>query len=142
MREKRRNIWDLLGFIVGLAMILAGIVFLATPAETYSTRTPDSASFGADFYTYQYDATRATAQNAAVTANNLRELGGKLAAYSGTFFLAAGALTAIHYGKRTFVPKQGEEAPEVPVQPEETTTATEEMPPVSEEQPQAAPPEE
>ena len=133
MQAKRKNIWDLLGFVVGLAMILAGIVFLATPADTYSTRTPDSASFGADFYTYQYDATRAAAQNAAVTANNLRELGGKLAAYSGTFFLAAGALTAIHYGKRTFVPKEPGEAPETPVPPEE-------IPPVEAEAAQPAEP--
>lgn len=133
MQAKRKNIWDVLGFVVGLALVLAGIVFLATPAETYSTHSPDMASFGADFYTYQYDATRDAALNAAVTANNLRELGGKLAVYSGTFFLAAGALTAIHYGRRCFVPKEPGEASEIPAQPED-------VPPVTEENGQAAEP--
>ena len=116
MQGKRKNIWDLLGVVVGLALVLAGIVFLATPAETYSTRSTDVASFGADFYTYQYDATRAAAQNAGATANNLRELGGKLATYSGTFFLAAGALTIIHYGRRCFA-VGAPAAPEAPVVP-------------------------
>ena len=118
MQAKRKNIWDLLGFIVGLALALAGIVFLATPAETYSTHSPDMASFGADFYTYQYDATRDAALNAAVTANNLRELGGKLAVYSGVFFMAAGALTIIHYGRRCFA-VGAPAAPEAPAVPED-----------------------
>ena len=95
--------WNLIGAILGLVVILVGLVFMFTPADSYSTKTTDYATFGGDYYTYQYDATRAVASNAAITANNLRELGGKLAVYAGTFFMVLGALISLNYGKKLLV---------------------------------------
>lgn len=95
--------WNLIGVILGLAVIVVGLVFMFTPAHSYSTNSTDYATFGADYYTYQYSATRTVASNAAVTANNLRELGEKLAVYAGTFFMILGALISLNYGKKLLV---------------------------------------
>lgn len=104
---KNAKTWNLAGFAVGILAIILGIVFLTSPADTYETTSPGrDTTFGADFYTYEYSATRAAASNAAITANNLRELGGKLALYSGFLFILAGALTAVHFGKAYFTAEQ------------------------------------
>lgn len=89
-----------MGIIIGIAMILMGLIFAMTPPESYSTETADYASFGADYYTYQYEATKIVARNAAVTANNIRELGEELALYFGVAFMFAGALVVVNYGKK------------------------------------------
>ncbi len=99
---KKENLWHLIGVGIGIVMIIVGIVFACAPAESYSTKSADYASFGADFYTYQYEATRYAVTNTAVTANNLREIGGRLAAYFGTGFIFAGALVILNYGKKLF----------------------------------------
>lgn len=96
---KNERIWNLIGCVLGAVIIVVGIVFATTPAHSYSTNGTDRAKFGADFYTYTYDGIRAAANNTAVTANNLREIGGKLALYSGFLFMAMGALVVIHFGK-------------------------------------------
>ena len=98
----KNNIWDWVGFAIGIFAIVLGIVFLVTPPDSYYTTSADRASFGGDFYTYQYDATRIAAGNAAVTANNIRELGIVLSKYSGFAFMIAGMLILVHYGKKCF----------------------------------------
>lgn len=98
----KNKIWDYLGLCVGIFAIVVGIVFLLTPPDSYYTSSADVASFGADYYTYQYDATRIVASNAAVAANNIRELGVALSNYSGFFFIITGMLVLIHYGKICF----------------------------------------
>ena len=103
---KKERTWNLIGFVAGMILILVGIVYIATPADHYYTSSTDSAAFGADFYTYEYRATQAAASNAAVAANNLRELGGKLALYNGTLFMVLGLGFALHYGKLVFVEKE------------------------------------
>ena len=122
-----KKIWNIVGAAIGVVVIIMGIVFAATPANTYSTDSADTASFGADFYTYQYKATKIVAQNAAVTANNLREVGEKMALYAGMAFIVAGLLITLHFVKElTSMPKA---APQfvavqpspVPVQPQVTT---------------------
>lgn len=123
--------WNLVGTGLGLLVIIVGLIFMFTPAEHYYTSSTDYAAFGADFYTYQYDATRAAASNAAVTANNLRELGHKLATYAGTFFMIMGALISLNYGKKLAlccaaapaevsaeIPAEIDELPELEVAPE------------------------
>lgn len=101
----KNKIWDWLGLCVGIfaIAIVIGIVFLSSPPDAYRTSSTDVASFGADYYTYQYDATRIVASNAAVTANNIRELGIALSRYSGYSFIIVGILILIHYGKICFV---------------------------------------
>ena len=99
---KKESLWNLIGLILGLAIVIAGVIFAAAPADSYHTSSPKSAEFGADFYTYQYDATRIAADNAAVTANNIRELGHAIALYTGFSFIFAGLLIAVHFGKKVF----------------------------------------
>lgn len=126
MREKT---WSLIGMAVGLIVILIGFVFMATPADSYTTESTDYASFGADYYTYEYDATRAAASNAAVTANNLRELSSKLALYSGMFFVVLGVLIVLPNAKRYFCSLSGqviESSAEEKLSPDELTPANEE----------------
>lgn len=81
--------------LLGIAMIFYGWYVQGNPAESYSTTTTDYASFGGDFYTYEYKATRAAASNAATTANNIRELGIKQAEYVGIGFIFAGILVLL-----------------------------------------------
>lgn len=97
--QKTGKIWNILGLILGFAVVVMGIVLIFTPAHSFSASSADYASFGADFYSYQYDATRIAAGNAAVTANNIRELGGKLALYAGLAFVITGLLIVLHYAK-------------------------------------------
>lgn len=99
---KNKKTWDLIGAILGIIILIVGIVFMASPPDHYYTDSADYASFGADFYTYQYKATRVVAGNTAVTANNLREMGIAQANYFGFLFIAVGALTVVHYGKKFF----------------------------------------
>ena len=115
-----KKTWDLIGAILGIVILIAGIVFMSSAPDSYSTKTTDYATFGADFYTYQYDATRAVASNAAVTANNLREMGEAQAKQFGFLFMIIGALTVVHYGKKYFTDYVHEvvAVPEAPVAPE------------------------
>ena len=99
---KNKRTWDLIGVILGIVILIAGIAFMKSPPESYSTTSTDYATFGGDFYTYEYKATRAAASNAAVTANNIRELGATMAKCFGFLFVAIGSLTTVYYGKKYF----------------------------------------
>ena len=96
---KKEKMFNLIGIILGIAIIIAGISIMKNPAETWSTSSVDSYRFGADFYTEQYAATRAAAHNAAATARNIDSLGGKLAQYAGLAFIFSGALVCLTYVK-------------------------------------------
>ncbi len=96
---KKEKILNLIGIVLGIAIIIAGISIMKNPAETWSTSSVDSCRFGADFYTEQYAATRAAAHNAAATARNIDSLGEKLAQYAGLAFIFSGALVCLTYGK-------------------------------------------
>lgn len=96
---KKEKIFSLLGILLGIAIIIAGISIMKNPAETWLTDSVDSYRFGADFYTEQYAATKAAAHNAAVTARNIDSLGEKLAQYVGLAFIFSGALVCLTYGK-------------------------------------------
>lgn len=109
---KKESFWNLIGCILGVVVFLVGVVICVTPPDSYSTSSTDYATFGADFYTYQYEATRAVASNAAVTANNLREMGHAQAHYAGVLFMVIGLLTTISYGKKYFTDLPNEAQPE------------------------------
>ena len=96
---KKEKTFNLIGIILGIAIIIAGISIMKNPADTWSTSSVDSYRFGADFYTEQYAATRAAAHNAATTARNIDSLGEKLAQYAGLAFIFSGALVCLTYGK-------------------------------------------
>ena len=91
VKVKREKIFNIIGVVAGIILIILGIYFLDTPAEYYITNTPNAVEFGADFYTYEHEATVAAAKNAAVTANNLREFSGKVTVYYGTTIIILGA---------------------------------------------------
>lgn len=103
MRLKSVKFWNMVGVIAGIAIIILGIVLACTPADSYVTSTSKDVKFGADYYTYQYEASRNAAGNAAVAANNLREVGEKLALYAGLLFIVIGLLTTIKYAKKYFL---------------------------------------
>lgn len=116
---KEEKTWNLIGCILGIVVIIAGIYFAASPADSYSTSSVRDASFGGDFYTYVYDGVRTAVDNTAVTANNIRELGAMLALYSGALFVVLGALIEIHFAKLLLVEKTPEAADSPSAAPQE-----------------------
>lgn len=96
--NKAAKILNIVGIVLGIAMILIGIIFINNPPMSFNTISAKDASFGADFYTYQYEVTGYAVRNTAVTANNIRELGEKIALYAGTFFAMCGAFIALFFG--------------------------------------------
>lgn len=97
---RKEKTWVVIGLLLGIVVVVVGIVFMATPAAEYGTNTPEYASFGADYYTYQYDATRDAAINIGVVADNLRAMSAKLALYAGFGFVVLGLLLCLHYGQK------------------------------------------
>lgn len=94
-----KKIINIIGALLGIVIVITGIVFVSNPALSFYTESADDVSFGGDFYTYQYKATKEAVHNTAVTANNIRELGEKIAGYAGTAFIFGGILCIIHFAK-------------------------------------------
>ena len=103
MNLKTAKTWNLIGIVLGIIVLLVGIFFISNPPTAYYTMSPETATFGSDFYTYQYDATRDAAMNTATTANNIRELGGMLAIYNGCEFIVGGLLIILHFARNYFL---------------------------------------
>ena len=110
---KKRNVFNLVGIVISVAAIIVGIIIIFSPAESYSTKSVDYAAFGGDYYTEEYAATRAAVGNTAVTANNIRELGGKLALYVGLMFVFGGAYAGVLFTKWFFDEKEALQTVEV-----------------------------
>lgn len=51
------------GMVVGVAILVSGLYMAFGFSSSFNGKTPEDASFGADFYTFQYEATQITAQN-------------------------------------------------------------------------------
>ena len=140
----KKRIFNIAGAAIGLIAVLMGIIIIFCPADSYTTFRPDDVSFGADYYTYEYEATRYAALNAGITANNLRELGQSIAFYAGAAFVIAGLLILVNYlGKLLCVeeatPVIAEATPIAEALPEEVipTVEAEETDAVAEEVPAA-----
>lgn len=100
---RSEKIWHGLGCGLSVLMIIVGIVFALTPPQSYRTETAENnVSFGADFYTYEYEATQIAGSNSAVTANNLREIGTAQAHYVGAAFVAVGLFSLLHFARKLF----------------------------------------
>lgn len=97
-----KKLWNLIGIILGLSILIFGLVLSGKEPYRYSSAGTDYATFGGDFYTYEYHATCAAAQNAAATASFLEDLVDflMLALSGGT--IAAGALITVIFGKKFF----------------------------------------
>ena len=100
---KKERTWNLIGFICGIIIILIGILFATQKIDfSYSFPSAKDAEFGADYYTYQYSATRTVAQNTSATVRYLDYMALRQAAFFGFAFIVTGLLTTVHYGKKTF----------------------------------------
>ena len=97
-----KKLWNLIGIILGISILIFGLVLSGKEPYRYSSANTDYATFGGDFYTYEYHATCAAAQNAAATASFLEDLVDflMLALSGGT--IAAGALITVIFGKKFF----------------------------------------
>ena len=92
-------IFNLIGVVISIIIFIFGCNIQSNPPRSYSPDYSDSVTFGADFYTYQYGATKDAVTNTAVTANNIRELGEAVSEYVGIAFVFTGILCALHFVK-------------------------------------------
>lgn len=115
-----KKLWNLIGIILGISILIFGLVLSGKEPYRYSSANTDYATFGGDFYTYEYHATCAAAQNAAATASFLEDLVDflMLALSGGT--IAAGALITVIFGKKFFTET---ESSSKNIQPSEATVA-------------------
>ncbi len=115
-----KKLWNLIGIILGISILIFGLVLSGKEPYRYSSANTDYATFGGDFYTYEYHATCAAAQNAAATASFLEDLVDylMLALSGGT--IAAGALITVIFGKKFFTET---EPGSKNIQPSEATVA-------------------
>ena len=97
------TVYNILGLIVGVAIIIAGGLIIDNTTTGYSTTYVDYAKFGADYYTEQYAATRAVVTNAAAAANNILALENRLTIYIGLAFVFSGILVSLSYAKKIAV---------------------------------------
>lgn len=61
MEQKKKNMLSCIGILCGIVILIFGIVMLSQDVASRS----EYASFGGDFYTYSYSATRTAANNIA-----------------------------------------------------------------------------
>ena len=128
----KRAIFNVLSLIVGIAMIIVGVNFNSNPASEGVTYSPSSYTFGADYYTEQYGATRIVANNISATVRTIGNLSVELAHYVGFTFIFAGILVCISSLKKLvveFEPAKPSAMPEAPIATEPTNpTAAHEAP--------------
>lgn len=141
MLKEKKNIFCLLGMIIGLAAIIVGIVVASHEYSGYSDyQYLSDAEFGADFYTYIYDAARYAGNNTKAIVSGVRSLHEVCATAFGWMFILGGLLTVCVFGSKLSLPKQ-ETPVEVFAVPEEETPELVEEPAAPAEEP-AAPAEE
>lgn len=99
---QNKKTWNLIGIALGIAILVTGLILIfALPVST-SWDYADYASFGADFYTYQYKATKVVASNTAQISRGLENLSEAIATAFGVLLIAVGALTSLNYAKKFF----------------------------------------
>lgn len=107
---KIRMTYAIAGVIAGIVTIILGIIFMINPPETFRTHSVDRVTFGGDYYTEEYAATKAAGDNAAIVANNLREIGETNAKYAGTFFIVFGFVLVLVFGEKADLIKNEEKS--------------------------------
>lgn len=103
---KKEKVFNVLGLIVGLMLIIVGILVAKNPVDDYFVHSVDSvdyAKFNADYYTEQYAATRAAVRNTGITVNIIDQLGKKLTLYAGLTFFFSGILVSLCFTKKLVV---------------------------------------
>jgi len=98
---------SIIGLVVGIALVATGMMAMtgSLDALNFSGITVDSTSFGGDFYTYSYRATRAAGVN-------VSRLGDFLESTIGVALAVAGLLTALVslYGLGSAIQSQNQHA--------------------------------
>ncbi|MDO4893695.1 MAG: hypothetical protein Q3989_10380 [Eubacteriales bacterium] len=97
---KREIPFCVIGILLGIAILIAGIWIMNNPPSYDSTVSTKTAIFGADYYTEQFAATKNAADNAAAAAYNIKELGKRLSVFIGLGFIFAGLVVALQNAKR------------------------------------------
>lgn len=115
--DKLTRIISLIGIVAGLLVIIFGIIVMSSYSGSWSSTTT---SFGADFYTYSYQAT-------ARAGNNVRELGEMMQQAFGFILIAMGLFDCCYFGLKfaAVAAKTPEAAPEAPsiAEPEQEVPA-------------------
>lgn len=92
---KDNKIFGIVGLILGVIICIFGFIILSNVSNTNTnTDHPESASFGADFYTYQYKVTKSVAENTEIVA----KLAEVIATGIGYLLLAIGGTDILLFG--------------------------------------------
>lgn len=92
-----KKIFCIVGIIVGVIMIIMGFSVHGIQ-ETTNYYLPDAFSFGADYYTDQYEATRDAALNVAYLGYDIQDYFNYGIATLGKFFALLGAVVVCFFG--------------------------------------------
>ena len=83
--QKKISVWNLIGTVIGGIVFICGIITVFNPDVSGST--PRTAEFGADFYSYIYDAVRYAAMNIYKSAEEIVKTLGIIIAAIGAFMI-------------------------------------------------------
>ena len=89
-----KKAFSIIGLISGIAIICLGLYIAFSLSNSYNGDTAEYASFGADFYTYEYKATK-------IAASNVKSLGEyleKIVSIAGYFIAVMGVATSCYFG--------------------------------------------
>ena len=112
------------GIVVGVIMIVIGLAGASLDAN-FNGSYPDSATFGADFYTYIYGATHDAASNVASLGYFMMAAMKAVAGLLGRFIAAFGAALVCFFGYKFAEIRESEPAKVEEEKPAETAAETE-----------------
>lgn len=95
MNKKIARLLSLAVIAVGVGMFVCGIVFVSVGVYRCGTDVPSYTSFGGDFYTYSYQATRNVAGNVASAVTQIYHLAEDMNRDICTVMIFAGILTVL-----------------------------------------------
>ena len=92
-------VFSIIGMIIGVAIIVFGIYTFNNDSNDHcSGDTADYASFGADYYTYQYDATKKAADNIWYLAQYTVRANKEARTTTGIITILAGSVVICYFG--------------------------------------------
>lgn len=93
-----KKTFSMAGIGVGIAIMILGLVLAFSKTVSYSGEVPLDYSFGADFYTEQYGATRDAAINVNRLGNVVEDGFNIFTRFTGLFITFSGAATVCYFG--------------------------------------------
>lgn len=103
--KKLTLIFNIIGLVLGLVVVIVGVFlpqnydFNFDGAYTFGS---DGTTFGSDFYTYEYNATRTISKNTASAALAMEDINENINQYASFTFVLAGLLIMLTYVKKIF----------------------------------------